>query len=340
MRSTKRRKSYRCPFHEDKHDSFSVWQRSDGAWFWKCHSGCGAGDEINFLELHRRIPRGDATNIDGINQGQTQDEYSVNDGIPHYSIRDLGTVTFFSGGNKAFTFLVAGKNATSSRYSVAFDYIELELTNRRETESLPIQAKSAAPHAVFVNANMSGGAGTLLGPNSLGDFVTYKVGVTKVGTYKVQVRTKTLNNRGIFQLSINGVNQGLPQDEYTSTVGYGIHDLGTVTFTTTGNKAFKFLVTGRNASSTGYWLAFDSIALIPTNRRETESLVVAAKSLSTHSVFTNVNMSNGAGTLFGNNKVGDYVTYAVPVTKAGTYKVRVGIRTLSNRGIFSSPLTE
>jgi hypothetical protein len=205
------KKSARCPFHEDKHDSFSVWQRSDGAWFWKCHSGCGAGDEINFLELHRRIPRGDATNIDGINQGQTQDEYSVNDGIPHYSIRDLGTVTFFSGGNKAFTFLVSGKNANSSGYSVAFDYIELEPTNRRETESLPVQAKSAAPHAVFVNANMSGGAGTLLGPNSLGDFVTYKVGVTKVGTYKVQVRTKTLNNRGIFQLSLMELIRACPK---------------------------------------------------------------------------------------------------------------------------------
>ena len=51
------KKSARCPFHEDKHNSFSVWQRPDAGWFWKCHSGCGAGDEINFLLL------GDVRNI-------------------------------------------------------------------------------------------------------------------------------------------------------------------------------------------------------------------------------------------------------------------------------------
>jgi hypothetical protein len=50
------RRSARCPFHEDKRNSFSIW-RKDGLWFWKCHAGCGAGDEINLLELHKGIPR-------------------------------------------------------------------------------------------------------------------------------------------------------------------------------------------------------------------------------------------------------------------------------------------
>jgi CHC2 zinc finger/AAA domain len=54
------KKSARCPFHEDKHNSFSVWQR-DGAWFFKCHAGCGEGDEISFLELHEKLSRCDAT---------------------------------------------------------------------------------------------------------------------------------------------------------------------------------------------------------------------------------------------------------------------------------------
>jgi CHC2 zinc finger len=42
------KKSAHCPFHDDEHKSFSVWQR-DGSWFWKCHAGCGEGDEIMFL---------------------------------------------------------------------------------------------------------------------------------------------------------------------------------------------------------------------------------------------------------------------------------------------------
>jgi hypothetical protein len=56
------KKSARCPFHEDKHNSFSIWQ-GDGVWFFKCHAGCREGDEIIFLELHRKISRSDATKL-------------------------------------------------------------------------------------------------------------------------------------------------------------------------------------------------------------------------------------------------------------------------------------
>jgi AAA domain/CHC2 zinc finger len=56
------KKSARCPFHDDEHNSFSMWQK-DGAWFWKCHAGCGAGDEINFFEKHKAISRGDAIKL-------------------------------------------------------------------------------------------------------------------------------------------------------------------------------------------------------------------------------------------------------------------------------------
>src|ERR1051326_7412779 len=54
------RRGARCPFHEDKRNSFSVWQNERG-WFFKCHAGCGEGDEINLLELHEQLSRGDAT---------------------------------------------------------------------------------------------------------------------------------------------------------------------------------------------------------------------------------------------------------------------------------------
>jgi hypothetical protein len=56
------KKSARCPFHEDKHNSFSVWQ-NDRGWFFKCHAGCGEGDEINLLELRKGISLGDATKL-------------------------------------------------------------------------------------------------------------------------------------------------------------------------------------------------------------------------------------------------------------------------------------
>src|SRR2546421_9154941 len=56
------RKNAHCPFHADKHSSFSVWRNENG-WFFKCHAGCGEGDEINFLEIHKCIPRSDATKL-------------------------------------------------------------------------------------------------------------------------------------------------------------------------------------------------------------------------------------------------------------------------------------
>jgi hypothetical protein len=53
------KKNARCPFHDDKSPSFSVFQIDD-SWFFKCHAGCGTGDEINFLEKHHDISRSEA----------------------------------------------------------------------------------------------------------------------------------------------------------------------------------------------------------------------------------------------------------------------------------------
>src|SRR5262245_44447587 len=54
-------KSSVCPFHEDTHPSFSVFQSNNGkGWQWKCHAGCGYGDEIAFLVKHFGISRREA----------------------------------------------------------------------------------------------------------------------------------------------------------------------------------------------------------------------------------------------------------------------------------------
>jgi hypothetical protein len=57
------KKSARCPSHDDQHNSFSVWQTDSGAWRFKCHAGCGEGDEITFLQLHKAISRGEAIKL-------------------------------------------------------------------------------------------------------------------------------------------------------------------------------------------------------------------------------------------------------------------------------------
>ena len=147
----------------------------------------------------------------------------------------------------------------------------LPATARLETEALKVQAVSPVPsgystaqwYGVFNAAAASHGAGTYFNANAIGNYITYTVPVAKPGTYHLRVGIQTKPNKGIWRLAINGLNIGQPQDEYYPSVSYGVRDLGAATFSVAGNYAFKFTVAGKNASSTGYTLAFDYIELVP-----------------------------------------------------------------------------
>ncbi len=54
------KKSARCPWHDDSSASFSIYQRADGLWGWKCHAGCGGGDEVDYLAKFHGLANGDA----------------------------------------------------------------------------------------------------------------------------------------------------------------------------------------------------------------------------------------------------------------------------------------
>jgi len=60
--------------------------------------------------------------IDGVNQGNEQDQYSAK---TSYQVFDLGTMNFPGSGDSSFTFTVTGKNPSSTGYQLLFDYIEL-----------------------------------------------------------------------------------------------------------------------------------------------------------------------------------------------------------------------
>jgi hypothetical protein len=57
------KKTAHCPFHEDEHKSFSVFKGEDGFWHWKCHAGCGDGDEIMFLRKLKNLSLTEAMNL-------------------------------------------------------------------------------------------------------------------------------------------------------------------------------------------------------------------------------------------------------------------------------------
>jgi beta-glucanase (GH16 family) len=135
-----------------------------------------------------------------------------------------------------------------------------------ETEAI-ISATSSDTQEVVYDTSASNGAIENLMADAPGDYLEYTVPVPQAGTYTVEIRSKHGNTssskRGIFQLAIDGVNQGLPQDLFTSP-GYKTMNLGPVTFGTSGNKLFRFTVTDKILASPGYHINFDYIKLTPT----------------------------------------------------------------------------
>lgn len=142
--------------------------------------------------------------------------------------------------------------------------------SKYETENLSIAAQtSGVTVTTSADPQFSNTAGTFLNATATGQFVTYDVPNLAAGTYDVRVGVKTWNNKGIWQLAISRMDQqgsptnvGSPIDEYSANTGYAEVDLGSWTPGTTSDKAFRFMVTSKNASSSGYQIAFDYIRLI------------------------------------------------------------------------------
>jgi hypothetical protein len=125
-----------------------------------------------------------------------------------------------------------------------------------QTASLPATTSGSTLKVVY-------GTGTALFATAVGDYVIYTLNVPKAGTYNIKVGVIETFNRGKWQLSINGTNQGPVEDEYVSTQATATFDLGTATIGSSGPKSFKFLIVGKNAQSTGYRAEFQYITLTP-----------------------------------------------------------------------------
>ncbi len=133
-----------------------------------------------------------------------------------------------------------------------------------EAESLPVAGfTSGRVERVALDTGYSGGQGVILEGHAAADFVTFTVNVPEARTYDVRVRIKQLNNRGIFQFDSNGVNHGPTVDGFAANAAFPEIDIGPVTFTSAGAKSFRFTVTGKNASSSDFWIALDYVKLIP-----------------------------------------------------------------------------
>ena len=139
-----------------------------------------------------------------------------------------------------------------------------------ETENLVMAAKKTTDtHRIIADPAFSNGEGTILDAVAVNDFVTYTVPGVEARTYDIRIGVKNFNSRGIAQFataaSTNGsyANHGAPQDLYSPDALFTELDLGPVQFGSNSDKAFRFTVTGKNPSGTGYSMCFDYIQLVP-----------------------------------------------------------------------------
>lgn len=111
------------------------------------------------------------------------------------------------------------------------------------------------------NDGASGGKWVKVLSDSTGDYVDFTVNVPSTGNYKVVTGYRSASTRGIAQLAINGTNFGSAIDMYQSSAAFK-EASADVYFGIVGDKTFRYKVTGKNSSSSGYDLGFDYIKLV------------------------------------------------------------------------------
>ena len=133
----------------------------------------------------------------------------------------------------------------------------------------PPAAKSPPTHRLFSEGTASGGSCAVLESTATGQFVTYAIPNVAAGTYTIYIRHKRATNRAIFQVAtadtLGGsyTNRGSPIDAYSGSFDYVEVPAGTVTFSSAGTKFVRFTTTGKNASSSSFWMAIDRVRLQP-----------------------------------------------------------------------------
>jgi polygalacturonase len=235
---------------------------STGAWIEFTLPNVPAGTYSLQLAYKTNNNRGQCTFlVDGAAVGGTLDQYASS---ASYPVATVGTVTFATTGNHTFRMTVTGKNASSTSYTLSADKITLSTSAPSlafEAEALTV-TNSGVGTTLQTDANASGGQWISLNATSTGSWMEFTLPNVPAGTYSVQLAYKTNNNRGQSTFKIDGTSLGGTIDQYASSSTYPNTTIGTVTFSSTGNHAFRMTVSGKNASSSSYVLSADKITLI------------------------------------------------------------------------------
>lgn len=107
----------------------------------------------------------------------------------------------------------------------------------------------------------SGGASVKLQADLVGEFIEFPIEVKQNGVYRLALQFKGLDDRGIFQCSIDGTDCGSPVDMFRLAPTFGQRaDLGEKQLSA-GRHSIRFSVTGKSAASKGFSGHFDKLTL-------------------------------------------------------------------------------
>ncbi len=143
-------------------------------------------------------------------------------------------------------------------------------TQTFETENLSVAAQTAGiTYRTAADSRFSNASGTFFDATVVNQFVTLDVPNLAAATYNVCLGVKGWNNKGMFQLAVsrldsqgNPANVGPVVDEFAAGEVFPEVELGSWTPASTSDKAFRFLITGKEAGSGGYGIGLDYIRLI------------------------------------------------------------------------------
>ncbi|MFZ4766009.1 MAG: endo-1,4-beta-xylanase, partial [Roseimicrobium sp.] len=139
-----------------------------------------------------------------------------------------------------------------------------------QCEKMTVLARSSGDtDSIVASTLLSANAARQLNGNADADFITLRAHVPFSGSWNVKIGALRKTTGARLQLAIappgstSFTNVGSVQDTYAAASSAAVFDLGTATFPSAGDWQFRFTVTGRNASATGYQLALDYLRLTP-----------------------------------------------------------------------------
>lgn len=192
---------------------------------------------------------------------------------------------------------------------------------------------------------------------AVGDFIQFEIDAPAAGTYTVSAETYLHESRGMYKLYLpeQEMYLGDEKDQYCDYATSQVYDsaervqldtFGDITLTEAGKLKLRFEVTGKNASSKGYTMAFcdiqlkntadDTVTVYPVSGLPTttvpdseiesvesgvyDTAYAMAPSTKYHRVLTSA--------------VGDYVEYTLILPEAGTYTLGAQTYTQKGRGTY------